>query len=121
MNAKVLEDVKFAAKNLVEANGLSANGKVPSLEDTIRGILNATTPARKAHATRKLTSYAVNHAKSIGSTPARVIAGVCAAVTKRLQKKSVVKSDKNPISLADLTKQIVMLHKKLELLVKAAN
>jgi len=85
MTATVLSDVKNAAKGLIESNGRTKIKKVPTLQETVQSILNARTPARKAHATRRLRSYAVHHAKKTGSTPTRIIAGVCAVVTKRLQ------------------------------------
>lgn len=130
MNAKILKDVKNAAKNLIEKNGLSVNGKALSLDETIDSILNASTPARKAHATRRLTSYAVSHAKKIGSTPTRVIAGVCAVVTKRMKGRvtSFTRNQegdvwsactKKTLTVAELAKQVASLKNKLDSLVKA--
>ena len=42
-------------------------------------------PAHKAHATRSLKMYAVIRALETRSTPTRIIAGVRAAVTKKLR------------------------------------
>lgn len=56
-----------------------------TLEEVVNRILNANTPALKAHATRALKTYAVMRALEINSTPSAVIAGVRAAVTKRKQ------------------------------------
>lgn len=101
MNAAVLEDVKLSAKRLI--NKPTKIKKVPSLEETVNSILEAHNPALKAHATRNLRSYAIHHSKAIGSTPTRVIAGVCAAVTKRFgmsdNKKPVKSSIKQPARL----------------------
>ncbi|NDD55362.1 hypothetical protein EBZ39_16125 [bacterium] len=47
---------------------------------------NQNNPAYRAHATRALNAYSKIRALEIGSTPARVAAGVRAAVTKRMAK-----------------------------------
>ena len=60
------------------------------LEEVINRLVNAKTPAYKAHATRALKSYAVLRAFEIGSTPKKVIAGVRAAVTKIKNKQNLV-------------------------------
>ena len=59
--------------------------KVFTLENVVDRLVNAKSPAHKAHATRALKTYAVLRALEIGSTPSRVIAGVRAVVTKRKQ------------------------------------
>ena len=56
------------------------------LDAVVRKMLDARSPAQKAHATRALKNYAQKRASEIGSTPKRVTAGVRAAVTKRRQK-----------------------------------
>lgn len=84
MDVKTLDDIKIAVKSLIETNSHTKIKKIPTLQETIESIMNAYSPARKAHATRRLRAYAVHHANKIGSTPTRVIAGVCAAVTKRI-------------------------------------
>lgn len=56
-----------------------------TLEEVVNKLLNANTPAHKAHATRALRAYSVQRAYELGTSPARVIAGVRAAVTKRKQ------------------------------------
>lgn len=57
-----------------------------TLQEVVRRIMNAKTPAQKAHATRALQSYAATRSLEIGSTPTQVIAGVRAVVTKRRKK-----------------------------------
>lgn len=57
--------------------------KTFTLNEVVDRLLNAKTPAHKAHATRALKTYAVMRALEIGSTPTAVIAGVRASVTKR--------------------------------------
>lgn len=84
MNVKTLDDVRDSAKKLIKSNKPTKIKKIPTLQDTIDSIMNASSPARKANATRRLRLYAESRAKRLGSTPTRVIAGVCAAVTKRI-------------------------------------
>ncbi len=57
--------------------------RVFTLEEVVDRLVNAKSPAHKAHATRALKTYAVMRALEIGSTPSAVMAGVRAAVTKR--------------------------------------
>jgi|688.fasta_scaffold262948_2 hypothetical protein len=62
-------------------------GEVGPLETVIQKMLDANSPAHKAHATRALNNYSKKRAAEIGSTPKRVVAGVKAAVTKRIKSK----------------------------------
>jgi hypothetical protein len=62
-------------------------GEIGSLEAVIQKMLDANSPAHKAHATRALNNYSKKRAAEIGSTPKRVVAGVKAAVTKRIKSK----------------------------------
>lgn len=87
MTTSILMDVKNAAKGLIDNGNKTKIKKIPTLNETVDSIMNATNPARKAHATRRLKAYAVHHARAIGSTPTRVIAGVAAAVTKKMQNR----------------------------------
>lgn len=57
--------------------------RVFTLEEVVDRLVNAKSPAHKAHATRALKTYAVTRALEIGSTPSAIMAGVRAAVTKR--------------------------------------
>jgi len=57
------------------------------LETVIQKMLDAKSPAHKAHATRALNNYSRKRAEEIGSTPERVVAGVKAAVTKRKTRR----------------------------------
>jgi len=58
------------------------------LETVIQRMLDANSPAHKAHATRAFKNYCHKRAAEIGSTPERVAAGVKASVTKRRQKNT---------------------------------
>jgi hypothetical protein len=60
---------------------------VSLLEIVIQKMLDANSPAHKAQATRALNKYSKKRAAEIGSTPKRVVAGVKAAVTKRIKSK----------------------------------
>jgi hypothetical protein len=63
-------------------------GEIGSLEAVVQKMLVASmSPAHKAHATRALNNYSRKRAAEIGSTPKRVVAGVKAAVTKRIKSK----------------------------------
>jgi hypothetical protein len=63
-------------------------GEIGSLEAVVQKMLVASmSPAHKAHATRALNNYSKKRAAEIGSTPKRVVAGVKAAVTKRIKSK----------------------------------
>lgn len=62
--------------------------KTFTIEDVVSSMLKADiNPAYKANATRRLNSYVKRRCVEINSTPAQVIAGVRAAVTK-CKKKS---------------------------------
>lgn len=64
-----------------------------TLEEVVNRLLNAKSPANKAHATRALKTYAVMRALEINSTPTAVMAGVRASVTKR--KCALSKGEQN--------------------------
>jgi len=63
-------------------------GEIGSLEAVVQKMLVASmSPTHKAQATRALNNYSKKRAAEIGSTPKRVVAGVKAAVTKRIKSK----------------------------------
>ena len=117
MNAKVLNGIKVSAQVLVEKKPF-LNKNYHDLDETIDSILNASTPARKAHATRRLWAYALGHAAAIGSTPKRVMAGVCAAVTKRMNPNKKAVCDKRLSDLENFRKQMKELQAKIDNLQK---
>jgi hypothetical protein len=120
MNFNTLNAIKSAAHHLVGSKPVLTKSSYPSLEETINSILSASSPAHKAIATRRLWAYAIGHSAAIGSTPKRVIAGVCAAATKRMNSSNKNKSP-NVSTIEDLTNQVMALKKKLEILVKATS
>jgi hypothetical protein len=63
-------------------------GENGALEAVVQKMLvSSISPVHKAHATRALNNYSKKRAAEIGSTPKRVVAGVKAAVTKRIKSK----------------------------------
>jgi hypothetical protein len=80
-------DSEWVNKEIRNVRPRWSQKNVSFLETVIQKMLDANSPSHKAHATRALNNYSKKRAAEIGSTPKRVVAGVKAAVTKRIKSK----------------------------------